>query len=64
LTIFSGSLTVPLNPTKEQAMGLWIELGIFGLVLLFAWWQLHDVKKARAQRLAQEEKARQETELQ
>ncbi len=35
-------------------MGMWIELGIFGLVLVFAWWQLHDVKKAKAQRLAEE----------
>lgn len=35
-------------------MGMWIELGIFGLVLVFAWWQLHDVKKAKAQRIAEE----------
>jgi len=28
-------------------MGLWVELGIFGLALAFGLWQLHDVKKAR-----------------
>ena len=28
-------------------MGIWIELGIFGLALAFGLWQIHDVKKAR-----------------
>jgi cytochrome oxidase assembly protein ShyY1 len=30
-------------------MGIWIELGIFIVVLLWGVWQLHDVKKAIAQ---------------
>ena len=29
-------------------MGIWLELGIFGLVLVFAFWQMHDVRKAQA----------------
>lgn len=33
-------------------MGMWIELGIFVLVLAWGFWQLHDVKKARAQTMA------------
>ena len=28
-------------------MGIWVELGIFGLALAFGLWQIHDVKKAR-----------------
>ena len=28
-------------------MGIWIELGVFGLALAFGLWQIHDVKKAR-----------------
>jgi hypothetical protein len=30
-------------------MGLWVELGIFGVALAFGLWQLWDVKKAREQ---------------
>ena len=30
-------------------MGIWLELGIFGLVFVFAFWQMHDVRKAQAQ---------------
>ncbi len=30
-------------------MGIWIELGIFGLALAFGVWQIHDVKKAMRQ---------------
>ncbi len=29
-------------------MGIWIELGIFILVIAWALWQIHDVKKAQA----------------
>ncbi len=43
-------------------MGIWLELGIFGLVFVFAFWQMHDVRKAqektrqqRAQENAQRE---------
>lgn len=28
-------------------MGIWLELGIFLLVIAFGLWQIHDVKKAR-----------------
>jgi hypothetical protein len=28
-------------------MGIWIELGIFGLVFVFAWHQMRDLKKER-----------------
>jgi type II secretory pathway pseudopilin PulG len=34
---------------KGQAMGIWLELGIFGLVFVFAFWQMHDVRKAQEQ---------------
>lgn len=38
-------------------MGLWIELGIFLLVFVFAAWQFHDLKKAKAERIARERAA-------
>ncbi len=45
-------------------MGIWIELGVFGLVFVFAFWQMHDVRKAqeqtRQQRAREQEQARQE----
>jgi hypothetical protein len=31
-------------------MGMWIELGVFGLVFVFAWHQLRDLKKERIKR--------------
>ena len=31
-------------------MGIWIELGVFGLVFVFAWHQLRDLKKERIKR--------------
>ena len=37
-------------------MGIWIELGIFGLVFVFAFWQMHDVRKA--QELTRQQRAR------
>ena len=30
-------------------MGIWWELGVFGLVFVFAFWQMHDVRKAQEQ---------------
>lgn len=30
-------------------MGIWIELGVFLLVFVFAAWQFHDLRKARAE---------------
>ena len=43
-------------------MGIWLELGIFGLVFVFAFWQMHDVRKAQEQtrQLRAREKAAQE----
>jgi ABC-type nickel/cobalt efflux system permease component RcnA len=43
-------------------MGIWLELGIFGLVFVFAFWQMHDVRKAQEQTRQQRarEKADQE----
>ncbi len=41
-------------------MGIWLELGVFLVVLLFGVWQLYDVKKAireRERRQAQEREA-------
>ena len=34
-------------------MGIWLELGIFGLVFVFAFWQMHDVRKAQEQKRQQ-----------
>ena len=31
-------------------MGIWIETGVFLLVLAFGLWQIHDVKKERRKR--------------
>ena len=44
-------------------MGIWLELGIFALVFVFAFWQMHDVRKAQEQTRQQRarEKAAQET---
>ena len=46
-------------------MGIWLELGIFGLVFVFAFWQMHDVRKAQEQTRLQRarEKAAQEAAL-
>ena len=45
-------------------MGIWLELGIFGLVFVFAFWQMHDVRQAQEQTRQQRarEKAQQEAE--
>lgn len=39
-------------------MGIWLELGIFGLVFVFALWQMHDVRKAQQQTRQQRERER------
>ena len=39
-------------------MGIWIELGVFLLVFVFAAWQFHDLRKARAEREAREARDR------
>jgi hypothetical protein len=38
-------------------VGIWLELGVFVLVLLFGLWQIHDAKQAHAKTVA-ERKAR------
>ncbi len=35
-------------------MGIWMELGIFIVVLGWGLWQLYDVRQAKAQRVAEE----------
>jgi cytochrome oxidase assembly protein ShyY1 len=42
---------------SQVTMGIWIELGIFLVVIAFGFWQLHDVKKAQAERRAREQVA-------
>lgn len=39
-------------------MGIWLELGIFVLVIVFGLWQIHDVRKAREQTRRQREQER------
>ncbi len=39
-------------------MGIWIELGVFLLVFVFAAWQFHDLRQARAEREAREARER------
>ncbi|MES2978305.1 MAG: hypothetical protein V4731_07775 [Pseudomonadota bacterium] len=39
-------------------MGMWLELGIFIIVLAWAFWQLHDVKKAKRERIEKERAAK------
>ena len=39
-------------------MGIWLELGIFGLVFVFAFWQMHDVRKTQQQTRLQREQER------
>jgi hypothetical protein len=36
----------------EMGMGIWIELGVFALVFVFAIHQWHDLKKEKAKREA------------
>jgi len=40
-------------------MGIWLELGIFGLVFVFAFWQMHDVRTAQEQ--TRQQRAREKT---
>ena len=37
-----------------MAMGIWIELGVFLLVFVFAAWQFHDLRREKARRLERE----------
>jgi ABC-type nickel/cobalt efflux system permease component RcnA len=40
----------------RQGATMWIELGIFVLVIAFALWQIHDVKQERRKREARQAK--------
>jgi hypothetical protein len=42
---------------RRYQMGMWIELGVFGLVFVFAWHQLRDLKKERLKREKQQVQA-------
>ena len=42
-------------------MGMWIELGVFGLVFVFAWHQLRDLKRERLKRDRQKAEPRENT---
>jgi hypothetical protein len=42
-------------------MGIWLELGIFGLVFVFAFWQMHDVRRAQEQ--TRQQRAREKAQL-
>ena len=37
------------------SVGIWIELGVFLLVFVFAAWQFHDLKREKQKRLAASE---------
>ncbi len=40
-----------------MTMGALIEVGVFVLVLVFAWWQFRDLRKAREEREARQREA-------
>ena len=42
-------------------MGIWLELGIFGLVFVFAFWQMRDVRRAQEQ--TRQQRAREKAQL-
>jgi len=42
-------------------MGMWIELGVFGLVFVFAWHQMRDLKKERLKSVKQQAEVSDET---
>jgi hypothetical protein len=48
---------VNVSPTTlgGKAMGIWIELGVFLLVFVFAAHQMHDLKKEKKKREAEKE---------
>ena len=35
-------------------MGIWLELGIFALAFVFAWWQFRDLRREREKREARQ----------
>jgi predicted membrane protein len=53
---------VNVSPTTlgGKAMGIWIELGVFLLVFVFAAHQMHDLKKEKKKREAEKENQKEE----
>jgi hypothetical protein len=45
-------------PAGDSAMGMWIELFVFGLVFLFAWHQFRDLKREKKKREEQQAASR------
>ena len=61
-SVFDQRRQAVMTHPRRKIMGIWLELGIFGLVFVFACWQMHDVRKAQEQTRLQRvrEKAEQE----
>jgi hypothetical protein len=53
---------VTMDALRRQTMGIWLELGIFGIVLAFAFWQMHDVRKAQEETRRQREREKERPE--
>jgi hypothetical protein len=51
---------INLKLSRESAMGMWIELGVFFLVLLFAVHQMLDLKKEKRKREQKKEQQEQQ----
>ena len=47
-----GACVTMVHQGGGQMMGIWIELGVFALVFVFAIHQWHDLKKEKAKREA------------
>jgi hypothetical protein len=47
-----GACVTMMHQDGGKRMGIWIELGVFGLVFVFAIHQWHDLKKEKAKREA------------
>lgn len=43
-----------VSSDKRITLGIWIELGVFLLVFVFAAWQFHDLRREKEKRLARE----------
>jgi hypothetical protein len=46
---------------RRASVGIWIELGVFLLVFVFAAWQFHDLKREKQKRLARQAEAARST---
>ena len=62
LTVLGLSLSnLRVNSQAGGVMGIWIETGVFLLVLAFGIWQIQDVKKERRKRSQAREEASAQT---